>query len=103
MICSNCNEDVAIVTVDGEYYCEDCQPYCEECGEPATHVEVNSSVYACEDHTNPGICGSCNGSGEGMYDGSTCHMCKGSGCEPTVRCDWEELDIYGVDAHGDVV
>lgn len=25
------------------------------------------------------ICGNCNGSGEGMYDGSTCWSCKGSG------------------------
>jgi DnaJ-class molecular chaperone len=24
-------------------------------------------------------CNHCNGSGEGMYDGSTCSMCKGSG------------------------
>jgi len=27
------------------------------------------------------ICGSCNGSGEGMYDGSTCRSCGGSGEE----------------------
>ena len=25
------------------------------------------------------ICNSCNGSGEGMYDGSTCHACRGNG------------------------
>ncbi len=25
------------------------------------------------------LCGACNGSGEGMYDGSTCGSCKGSG------------------------
>jgi len=26
-----------------------------------------------------GICGACNGSGEGMYDGSTCYACGGAG------------------------
>lgn len=26
-----------------------------------------------------GSCGQCNGSGEGMYDGSICGACKGSG------------------------
>ena len=26
-----------------------------------------------------GICSTCNGSGEGMYDGSTCRDCRGSG------------------------
>jgi DnaJ-class molecular chaperone len=28
------------------------------------------------------ICSACSGSGEGMYDGSTCYKCKGSGVEP---------------------
>lgn len=27
----------------------------------------------------PPLCYSCNGSGEGMYDGSTCRVCRGSG------------------------
>jgi len=27
------------------------------------------------------ICGICNGSGEGYWDGSTCSSCKGSGNE----------------------
>jgi DnaJ-class molecular chaperone len=31
-------------------------------------------------------CGWCNGSGEGMYDGSTCRSCKGMG-EMTDRCE----------------
>ncbi len=26
-------------------------------------------------------CGACNGSGEGMYDGSRCHSCHGRGTE----------------------
>jgi len=28
------------------------------------------------------ICPACNGSGEGMYDGSTCYKCKGTGGWP---------------------
>ena len=31
-------------------------------------------------------CGVCNGSGEGMYDGSSCYYCKGSGVEK-IECD----------------
>lgn len=34
------------------------------------------------------ICHRCNGSGEGMYDGSTCGYCKGTGEEPVEKdCD----------------
>lgn len=35
------------------------------------------------------ICASCNGSGEGMYDGTRCHSCGGSGVE---REGYEEDD-----------
>jgi len=28
-----------------------------------------------------GLCSNCAGSGEGMFDGSTCTVCKGSGSE----------------------
>ena len=34
-------------------------------------------------------CVACNGSGEGSYDGSTCHNCGGSGTE-WVESDEEE-------------
>lgn len=27
----------------------------------------------------PGICPECSGSGEGCYEGSVCHRCKGKG------------------------
>jgi len=33
----------------------------------------------------------CSGSGEGMYDGSTCQKCKGSGVEPVEK---DEDDCY---------
>lgn len=35
------------------------------------------------------ICGCCNGSGEGRYDGSTCSACRGSGEERDLRAEEE--------------
>jgi len=39
------------------------------------------------------ICGRCNGSGEGMYDGSTCSACKGAGeiCRPGPEPDYDAI------------
>ena len=34
-----------------------------------------------EERDNPPICPYCNGSGEGMYDGTRCWHCKGEGVE----------------------
>ena len=31
------------------------------------------------DDVEPGICPACNGSGEGMHEGTTCRTCKGEG------------------------
>ena len=40
-----------------------------------------------------GICAYCNGSGEGMYDGTTCRSCKGSGVDRrSVEDDEPEFD-----------
>ena len=33
----------------------------------------------CLDDYEPGICDACNGSGEGMREGTTCRTCRGSG------------------------
>lgn len=33
------------------------------------------------DDDEPGYCPQCAGSGEGQWDGSTCHACHGSGVE----------------------
>ena len=33
------------------------------------------------------ICSWCSGSGEGMYDGSNCRKCHGSGVEPVDKED----------------
>jgi hypothetical protein len=45
--------------------------YCENCNDEGWTSE---------------ICPSCSGSGEGLYDGSRCFNCKGSGVE-TIICD----------------
>lgn len=34
---------------------------------------------AADPNHEPTICGSCNGSGEGMFDGARCYACKGCG------------------------
>ena len=42
-------------------------------------------THQCNDCDGTGhidyTCGMCNGSGEGMYDGSRCQFCKGSGSD----------------------
>jgi len=40
-----------------------------------------------DDDDEDEICSACSGSGEGMYDGSTCYKCKGCGVEPRERQD----------------
>ncbi len=52
---------------------------------------MNSKCENCEDTgVVKEICFLCNGSGEGMYDGSTCYACKGTGIE-YVKCTECEL------------
>jgi RecJ-like exonuclease len=45
------------------------------------------------------ICSRCNGSGEGMYDGTTCPACGGSGIE---RDDIGSDDYYEEDSDDDI-
>lgn len=53
-----------------------------ECGEYVFYSTDDNRVY---DHheryesDEPEICATCNGSGEGMYDGTRCSSCGGSG------------------------
>ena len=54
-----------------------------------------------DDDDEADYCPQCNGSGEGMYDRSTCSLCRGSGHESTTPNDndnfqdWEpEHDDY---------
>ncbi len=53
-----------------------------------TTIEINDEELEVEeydefdgDDDEHDICHQCNGSGEGMYDGSKCHACHGSGVE----------------------
>jgi DnaJ-class molecular chaperone len=43
---------------------------------------------------DPGYCPQCNGSGEGMHDGSTCSMCHGSGQVQNDQTEDDELEFY---------
>ena len=86
------------------YVCNECKknlksysfgrqiPYefkCDICGEfPAFGCEVTNVVHEEDpaqqdlfEDNEPGLCPNCNGSGEGMHDGTTCTHCKGSGEE----------------------
>lgn len=45
----------------------------------------------CDDGILTEICGTCNGSGEGFFDGSTCLVCKGKGTEKDY-CDCSKGD-----------
>lgn len=46
------------------------------------------SAYGEQEESEMETCMQCNGSGEGMYDGSICRICKGSGVID--NCDQEE-------------
>ena len=43
-------------------------------------IEINDEELELDDDEES-YCPQCAGSGEGMYDGSTCHACRGSGVE----------------------
>ena len=57
---------------------------------------IEDADDAIEDDDEPGYCPQCNGSGEGMYDGSKCGHCHGSGVErdESNREDWEAERAY---------
>ena len=63
--------------------------YCEKCEDTGAVEE---------------ICGHCNGSGEGMYDRSTCYWCHGKGVEYWY-CDCEvgQLAAYNGDYNGPII
>lgn len=54
--------------------------FCQGCGKPVT-------VVSTDEEPEDDICSGCSGSGEGMYDGSTCYKCKGRGVEPVEQDD----------------
>lgn len=50
-------------------------------------MEPDDTDVEPEDDDEDDICSGCSGSGEGMYDGSTCNKCHGCGVEPCQRED----------------
>jgi hypothetical protein len=68
----NGNAEMTISTIGGQ----DIQnPYVPVAGSSTPQQSVAES----HDPDDYDICSACNGSGEGMYDGSTCYKCHGSG------------------------
>lgn len=48
------------------------------------------------------LCAACSGSGEGMYDGSTCCQCGGQGVvNPSEDDDWEDAECDRADLEND--
>ena len=58
--CSYCGEEMDMELLDKDSRCPDCKEDDTDDGEPE-------------------ICGYCNGSGEGMHDGTRCSYCRGTG------------------------
>ena len=76
--CDFCGEEFPmneLTDIGGDNYC------------PGCHPESDSD-------DGPDICGTCNGSGEGMYDGSACSACGGGGTVRLERGDESEIDAY---------
>ena len=67
--CSYCGEEMDMALLDDDLCCPDCKEDPED--------------------DEPEICQYCNGSGEGMYDGTRCSHCHGNG---TIRHDLEEQE-----------
>ena len=65
---------------------------------------MNDHLANMDNDDEGGICPACNGSGEGMYDGSSCHSCGGSGVERGERDydDFDEPEDRGYDPADDI-
>ena len=59
----------------------------------AVCAAITQAVELAEQAHDDEICLACNGSGEGMYDGTRCRSCGGSGVERTYRDepDWDAI------------
>ena len=64
--CGAEHDERKMFNVDGDIICPECK------------AKIDQEE---EDRDNPPICAYCNGSGEGMYDGTRCWHCKGEGVE----------------------
>ena len=62
-----------------EYHCRTCTPV-----KPSIEfAKANNDEYI--DEAEDVLCSTCNGSGEGMWDGSVCRNCKGTGVDMSDR------------------
>lgn len=64
-----------------EYHCSKCSPV--KPSEEVAKANIDEYIEEAEDV----LCPTCNGSGEGMWDGSVCRNCKGTGVQ---MADFEE-------------
>ncbi len=71
--------------------------YSSEDDRVARHLSYLAASGEPEEEEGDEICGQCNGSGEGMYDGSRCSACGGSGVEGTLT--EEDREDALADAH----
>ena len=59
------------------------QLHCPYCGRTLEDDEEIDNDFCnsddCPRHDEPGICPACSGSGEGMYEGTRCRVCRGKG------------------------
>lgn len=79
-----CLEDMLITK--GNDFIQENQPpeeiECPHCGRTLEADQVDDGVCNSDDcpgNDEPGICPTCSGSGEGMYEGTRCSSCKGRG------------------------
>lgn len=60
--------------------CDMCENWFTAAEVAAMDQKVSGGEFICDGCYEQGeLCGRCNGSGEGMHDGSTCRACGGSG------------------------
>ena len=71
---------------------------CRDCGERDDYSDVDQTddleCLHCgslnvEEDKGDSYCGTCNGTGEGMHDGSICNSCKGFGNISEIDDDYE--------------
>lgn len=56
--------------------------HCPHCARELDEDQLEAGVCGSDDcprYDEDSICPTCSGSGEGMYDGTTCRSCKGKG------------------------
>jgi hypothetical protein len=78
--------------------CPDCKVVMIDLGSTRYECPRCGGLYElcdCEDGKRAEMCGGCNGSGQGMYDGATCRACNGAGefeydCEDCLGMGWVE-------------